>query len=98
METQKIAKQMIDFYKASFDNSFAAMSMLQQQMERMTSMFVEQTTWLPEEGRKVLQEWVKAYKKGCEDFKQAADENFTRVETFFAEPEKSAPVKTAANA
>jgi len=97
MEPQKIAKQMLDFYKASFDNTFAAMTMLQQQMEKMTGMFVEQSTWLPEEGRKVLQEWVKAYKKGREDFKQAADENFARVESFFAEPQTNAPIKAAAN-
>ncbi len=98
MEPQKIAKQTIDFYKTSFDNTFSAMTMLQKQMEKMTGMFLDQTTWLPEEGRKVLQEWVTAYKKSCEDFKKAADENFTWVETFFTEPEKSAPVKTAANA
>ncbi|MDD3581401.1 MAG: hypothetical protein PHW74_10310 [Desulfobacca sp.] len=97
MEPQKIAKQMIDFYKASFDNTFTAMTMLQQQMEKMTGMLVEQSTWLPEEGRKVLQEWVKAYKKGREDFKAAADENFARVESFFAESETSAPIKAAAN-
>ncbi len=54
-------------------------------MQRMSSMFIEQTTALPEEGKKALNEWIKAYKKGCEEFKKAVDENFKRVESFFGE-------------
>lgn len=92
MEPKKMAKQMIDFYKSTFNNSFSALLMIQEQMERMTSMFLEQTTAFPEEGKKALNEWLKAYKKGCEEFKKAVDENFKRVESFFGEAEK--PEKT----
>lgn len=95
MEPKKMAKQMIDFYKATFDNSFSAMLMLQEQMQRMSSMFIEQSTAMPEEGKKALNEWLKAYKKGCEEFKKAVDENFKRVESFFAEAEKPEKAKTA---
>ena len=95
MDPKKMAKQMIDFYKASFDNSFSAMLMLQEQMQRMGSMFIEQSTAMPEEGKKALNEWIKAYKKGCEEFKKAADENYKRVESFFGEGEKSEKPKTA---
>lgn len=95
MEPKKMAKQMIDFYKATFDNSFSAMLMLQEQMQRMSGMFIEQSTAMPEEGKKALNEWLKAYKKGCEEFKKAVDENFKRVESFFAETEKPEKAKTA---
>jgi hypothetical protein len=40
----------------------------------------------PEEGKKAVIEWMKAYKKGCDDFKNIVDENFKKVETFFNEP------------
>ena len=45
---------------------------------------MEQATWLPEEGKKAINDWTNAYKKGCEDFKKAVDENFKKVEDFFA--------------
>jgi hypothetical protein len=95
MEPRKMAKQMIDFYKSTFDNSFSAMLMLQEQMQRMTSMFIEQTSAIPEEGKKALNEWLKAYKKGCEEFKKSVDESFKRVESFYGEAEKPEKAKTA---
>ncbi len=94
MEPVKIAKQMIEFQKATFDNSFSAMGMVQEQAERMLNMSLEQATWLPEEGKKVIDEWIKAYKKGREDFKKTVDENFARVEAFFAGTEKGTKTKT----
>jgi hypothetical protein len=84
MEQKAILKQMIDFNKNTFDNSFNALVMLQQQTEKMVNTFVDQASWLPEEGKKVITEWTKAYKKGSEDFRKAADENFKRVEDFFS--------------
>jgi hypothetical protein len=89
MEPVKIAKQMIEFQKATFDNSFSAMGMVQDQAERMISMGLEQAAWLPEEGRKAIDAWVKSYKKGREDFKKIVDENFGKVEQFFAGTEKA---------
>ncbi|MDQ1336692.1 MAG: hypothetical protein QG552_3642 [Thermodesulfobacteriota bacterium] len=84
MDQSHIFKQMIDFNKSTFDNSFNAMGMLQEQTEKMANTILEQATWLPEEGKKVINEWVSSYKKGCEDFKKAVDENFKKVEDFFA--------------
>jgi hypothetical protein len=95
MEPRKMAKQMLDFYKATFDNSYSALLMLQDQMQNMTSMFVEQSAAMPEEGKKALNDWLKAYKKGCEDFKKGMDDNFKRVESFFTGAEKSEKAKNA---
>jgi hypothetical protein len=87
-EPRKIAKQMMDVYKAGFDNSFNALLMVQEQMERMASMSMDQTMAMPEEAKKAFTEWAKAYKKGCEDYRKSVDDNFKRVETFFMEAEK----------
>jgi uncharacterized coiled-coil DUF342 family protein len=75
---------MIDFNKATFDNTFNAMVMLQEQAERAANTLMEQANWLPEDGKKAINEWVKAYKKGREDFKKVVDENFQKVESFFS--------------
>ena len=83
MDQKQLLKQMIDFNKAAFDNSFNAMVMLQEQTERMANTVLEQATWLPEEGKKAINEWVAAYKKGREDFKKTVDANFKKVEDFF---------------
>jgi len=88
MDQNQIFKQMIDFNKATFDNSFSAMVMVQEQTEKMVSTILEQATWLPEEGKKAIEEWVNACKKGAEDFKKAVDDNFEKVEDFFASSKK----------
>ncbi len=89
MDPKKMGKQMIDFYKTSFDNSFSAMMMLQEQMERMTNMYWGQMVNLPDEAKKGLADWTKSYKKNCEDFKKMMDESFNKLESFVAEAEKS---------
>jgi len=88
MDPKQIAKQMIDFQKAALDNSFSAMSMVQEQAERMVNMSLTQATWLPEEGKKAIEDWIGAYKNGREDFKKTVDDNFKKVEDFFASTEK----------
>jgi uncharacterized coiled-coil DUF342 family protein len=84
MDQKQILKQMIDFNKATFDNTFNAIVMLQEQAERAANTLLEQANWLPEDGKKAINEWVKAYKKGREDYKKVVDENFQKVESFFA--------------
>jgi len=88
METGKIAKQMIDFQKTTFDNTFNAMVALQEQTESMVNALMKQSAGLPEEGKKVINEWVTAYKKGRDDFKNSVDENFSKVEEFFSAKSK----------
>ena len=85
MDTKQIAKQMIAFNKTAFDNNFNAMKTLHDQMERVINKFWEKTPMFPEEGKKAVAEWMKAYKKGCEDYKKIVDENFKKVEVFFNE-------------
>ncbi|GAB6269012.1 hypothetical protein DS62_02645 [Smithella sp. SC_K08D17] len=84
MDPKQIAKQMVDFNKTAFDNSFEAMAVIQDQTEKMVNAMMEQTAFFPEEGKKAVNEWIKTIKKGREEFKSAADENFKKVETFFA--------------
>ncbi len=80
---QRITKQIIDLQKATFDNAFSAMAMLQDQAEKTTNMLLESSLWpVPEEGKKMMKEWVQAFKKGREEFKKALDESFNKMEDF----------------
>ena len=83
MDQAKIAKQMIDFQKTMFDNTYNAMVLVQEQTERMATTLLDQATWMPAEGRNAIGGWINAFNKGREDFKKGVDENFKRVEDFF---------------
>lgn len=83
MEPKQIAKQMIDFSKSAFDNSFEAMAVIQDQTEKMVNALIEQNAMIPEEGRKAISDWISSYKRGRSDIKTAADESFKKVESFF---------------
>ena len=85
MNPKEMMKQMIQLNKTVFESTFNSMAMLQTQIEKSTNTFLEQAAWLPAQGKKVIEEWVKTCKDGRENFKKAVDESFKRVETFFAE-------------
>ena len=83
MDQKQIAKQMIQFNKTAFDSSFSAMTMVYEQNEKMLETFLTQTPGLPEEGKKVVKDWLSAYRTGCNDFKKQVDDNYTKVEEYF---------------
>ncbi len=83
MDQKEILKKMIEFNKTSFDNSFSAMVMIQDQTENMVNTLLDQATWMPAEGRKAINEWVDSYKKGRETFKKTVDDSFKKVEASF---------------
>ena len=85
MDQKQVAKQMLQFNKTAFDNTFNALTMVYDQNEKMVGALLKQATWLPEDGRKAISDWMEAYKKGCENFKNLVDESYQKVEDFFAE-------------
>ena len=87
MQPNQLLKQMVDFNKAAFDNSFNTMLILQEQMESMAKAYADQATGISAEAENAVHEWTKVYKKGLADFKNMVDENFQKVESFLS-PEK----------
>ena len=81
MQPKELLKQMVNFNKAAFENSFNTMLMLQEQMERMSRVYVEQATGISVETKNAVNEWTQLYKKGLADFKSMIDENFKKVES-----------------
>lgn len=94
MDPKQVTKQTFDFYKSAFENTYNAMTMLQEQSLKMVETYLDQTPGLPEEGKKAVQEWIKACKKGSQDYKATVDENFKKVGDFFAEAAKSVKEQT----
>ena len=88
MDQKQIAKQMVEFNKTIFDNSFTAMTALHSQTEQLLIGFLEKANWMPAEGKKAIVDWINSYKKGREDFKAAADDSYKKVAEYFAKTEK----------
>lgn len=84
MDQKQIAKQMMDFNKTAFDNTFNAMIVLQDQTEKLVARFLEKAPWFPEEGKKAINDWISTYRKGREDFKTSADDSYKKVTEYFA--------------
>ncbi len=84
MDPKKMTQQMIDLSKTTLDNSFDAMMMLQEQMERMSNLYWGQMINLPQEVKKGLNEWIKNHNKNCENFKKVLDDGFKNLESFYA--------------
>jgi polyhydroxyalkanoate synthesis regulator phasin len=83
MDNTQITKQIVQFNKTAFDNSFDAMTMVYEQNEKMVDTFLSQATWMPEEGKKAIRDWMSAYRTGCSEFKKQVDDNYAKVEAYF---------------
>ena len=81
---KKMAQQMTSVYRAALDNSLNAMNMIQENTEKVVKLSLEQSPWLPEEGKKLVNSWMTAYKKGYDDFKLAADEQCRKMEALIS--------------
>lgn len=94
MEYTEITKQVIDFQKMSFSNWYNAVAMVQDQTTSAMDMVLDQSTWVPEEGRKAVQSWLDACQQERNRFKAYVDEGFTSMEKYLAKGGKAASAKT----
>ena len=79
MDQKQMMKQMLEMNKFACDSTFQNVVSIQEQTQAMTNKLISQATWLPEEGKKAIDEWLATYKKGREDFKKLADDAFENV-------------------
>lgn len=98
MRMEKFAKQMIDFQKTTFDNVFSAGAMMQDQAEQVFSTAVEQAPWLPEEGKRAVDQWLQALKDGRRDFKEIVDDSFENAAEFLSPATRPQPTNPPADA
>ncbi len=76
-----MVKGIVDFQKAMFDNAFSAATIFQDQAERATKMLMDSSPVpFPEEGRKIMDEWVEAFKRGRDEFRRAVNESYAKME------------------
>ncbi len=87
----RMTKQMIDMQKASFDGMINGLISMWDQ----TGGVFEGASWLPEEGRKALKQWVDINKKACENLKSAIDSGYSNLDKLFETTAKQEQQKSA---
>ena len=85
MDTSQIAKQTLSFQKTIFANSYNAMTMVQDQTEKMGNSYLEKLPWVTEESKKSLQESISLAKQARDDFKKAVEDGFSKFEELLEE-------------
>jgi len=85
MDQKQILKQMIEFNQATFNNTFQAMVLLQEQFERVAQTTIDQANWLPAEGRKAIENWVDTFKTGRDNYQSYVEDSYKKVEKYFAD-------------
>ncbi len=93
MNTNEITKQALDFQKGVFDGWYGAMSILQDQAALAVDTMLNQTSWIPDQGRQVISSWVSSCKNERDRFKAYMDESFSGLEKYLAQEKKAAPAR-----
>ena len=94
MAHREIARQITGFVKTTFDNSVNTLTLFQEYTEKSVNLSLARSPWFPEEGRKLVSEWLKVYKKGYDDLKVAADEQYRKLEVIFHKDNGADSVET----
>jgi polyhydroxyalkanoate synthesis regulator phasin len=76
MDLLWIAKQMVDFQRSAFEHTYQTAALVQEHMEKMASTTVREMEWLPEEGKRMIEEWTGNCRKGRSELKKAMDDQF----------------------
>jgi len=88
MDQIRMMKQMFDFNKAAFKNTFSVMTVIQDQTEKTFTLWLDRNKLFPEQGKTAMSEWVKTCRKNRDEFKIKIDEGYTNIEKYFADLEK----------
>ncbi len=84
MENQEMMKQIIEFNKTTFNNSYDAAVMISNQAENITNSFLSaHPEIVPEQGKKIYDEWSASVKKGLSDFQENVNTGFNKIEDYF---------------
>jgi hypothetical protein len=80
MELTGMTKQIIDFQKASFDQTFAGVTALQDYSENLMDGLMSQAPWINEESKKPISASMKIVKSAREEYKKVVYKGFAELE------------------
>ena len=84
MENDQKLRQMMQTSKMAFDYNYSMMMAAYEQNKLMLTMFLNQSTDIPEQSKEAIENWLQAYRAGCEELKKMTDEGYRLVEKGFS--------------
>ncbi len=84
MDQKQLIKQIIEFNQTTFNNIFNAIVLVQDQFEKAANTALDQTTGLPAENRKAIENWTEVFKNGRNSFKLQIDNGFEQAHKLLA--------------
>jgi hypothetical protein len=88
-----LTKKMIEYHKTAFETYYNSILMVQEQTTKALENMLKQSPWIPAQTKSFISEWIEIYKKIAEDFKEAVDQNYAKMEEFLESTSKEAPKK-----
>ena len=82
MNSATMIEQILDFNKKAFDDSFNALIAVQEHTEKIVLDCWRKSEYFPEEGKKVVGDWLQSYKNGLDEFKTSVDSRFKLVDDY----------------
>jgi hypothetical protein len=76
---ENYVKQIIDFQKTTFDNTYNTIVQIQDQAEKLAQDAIRQMPWIPEEGKKAFDDSIKMFKNAREDYQKMVNDGFVKM-------------------
>ncbi len=80
MYPKMMIKQILDFNRKAFEDSFNAVSAIEEQSQKALSFFQEESLFFPEQSKQAIEDWIKTYKNGMDNFKTNMNSRFKFIE------------------
>ncbi|MDY0131323.1 MAG: hypothetical protein RBR53_01525 [Desulforegulaceae bacterium] len=81
MDQKEMVKNILNWYSSSLQNTLNAVNLYQVQAENMTKSFITNSN-LPEDSKKVIEEWFKFINQSQADFKESMETGLKQLETY----------------
>ena len=82
MEYNRIAKEVVNFQKVSFENWFKTASLVQDQAVLSMDRMLDQLSWIPDESIQPIRDWTNIYNGQRERFRSYMSDGFNEFEKF----------------
>ena len=93
----RMALGIIDIQRNAFRASMDGLDKLEKRTAKVLHDSARRASWVPEEGKDVVDEWIHTTKKGRADFQKSMDKSFDLLTKYFDRVHKeNAPKKKAA--
>jgi hypothetical protein len=84
MNGEQATKQMVGFWKASWETYLKTVKAAEEQGDRMLDLMLKQSDTLQDESKKVVRQWVQNAKEVSKTYLDAVEQNVSKIDDILA--------------